>query len=144
MEYSIVQHISKRLVRSEHLNHHGTLYAGKGAEWFVESGFIAASDAISPKNLICKQIDSLSFRRPVRCGEIICYNSRIIYVGKTSIVVYVKVVGKLNNLPCTDIIVDGFAVFVHVDENTKPKNHNITLITSSNEDNDILNRYLKK
>ena len=26
------------LVKSEDLNHHGTLYAGRNAEWFVESG----------------------------------------------------------------------------------------------------------
>ena len=29
------------LVKSEDLNHHGTLYAGRNAEWFVEAGFIA-------------------------------------------------------------------------------------------------------
>ena len=26
-----------RLVKSEDLNHHGTLFAGRGAEWFVEA-----------------------------------------------------------------------------------------------------------
>ena len=31
-----------RLVKSEDLNHHGTLFAGRSAEWFVEAGFIAA------------------------------------------------------------------------------------------------------
>ena len=30
------------LVKSEDLNHHGTLYAGRSAEWFVEAGFIPA------------------------------------------------------------------------------------------------------
>ena len=30
------------LVKGEDLNHHGRLYAGRNAEWFVESGFIAA------------------------------------------------------------------------------------------------------
>jgi hypothetical protein len=29
-----------RLVKSEDLNHHGTLFAGRTAEWFVESGFL--------------------------------------------------------------------------------------------------------
>ena len=34
---------SMRLVKGEDLNHHGTLYAGRTAEWFVEAGFIAAA-----------------------------------------------------------------------------------------------------
>jgi hypothetical protein len=29
-----------RLVKSEDLNHHGTLFAGRSAEWFVESGLL--------------------------------------------------------------------------------------------------------
>jgi acyl-CoA hydrolase len=41
-----------RLVKSEDLNHHGTLYAGRSAEWFVESGFIAAYAFVNPKNII--------------------------------------------------------------------------------------------
>ncbi|NTU75550.1 MAG: acyl-CoA thioesterase, partial [Anaerolineaceae bacterium] len=35
--------VTQHLVKSEDLNHHGTLYAGRTAEWFVESGFIAAA-----------------------------------------------------------------------------------------------------
>jgi len=32
--------VTMRLVKSEDLNHHGTLFAGRTAEWFVESGRI--------------------------------------------------------------------------------------------------------
>ena len=31
------------LVRSEDLNHHGTLFAGQMAKWLVEAGVITAS-----------------------------------------------------------------------------------------------------
>ena len=41
-----------RLIKSEDLNHHGTLFAGRSAEWFVESGFIAASSIINPNTTI--------------------------------------------------------------------------------------------
>ena len=40
------------LVKGEDLNHHRTLYAGRGAEWLVEAGFIAASNLI-PRNMSC-------------------------------------------------------------------------------------------
>ena len=45
-----------RLVKSEDLNHHGTLFAGRSAEWFVEAGFVAASSLLNPKYLICLKI----------------------------------------------------------------------------------------
>jgi acyl-CoA hydrolase len=45
-----------RLVKSEDLNHHGTLFAGRTAEWFVESGFIAAARLINPQNIVCLKI----------------------------------------------------------------------------------------
>ena len=39
---SFIQH----LVKSEDLNHHRTLYAGRTAEWFVETGFVAAANLV--------------------------------------------------------------------------------------------------
>ena len=41
--------VTSRLVKSEDLNHHGTLFAGRTAEWFVESGFIAATSLLNPQ-----------------------------------------------------------------------------------------------
>ncbi|MDP2989667.1 MAG: hypothetical protein Q8O57_03775 [Kiritimatiellota bacterium] len=44
----ITTYVTNHLVKSEDLNHHGTLYAGRTAEWFVESGFIAAASLTHP------------------------------------------------------------------------------------------------
>jgi len=40
------------LVKSEDLNHHGTLFAGRGAEWLVEAGFIAAANLLPPQFIL--------------------------------------------------------------------------------------------
>ena len=48
------------LVKSEDLNHHGTLYAGRCAEWFVESGFIAAATLTRPENIVCLKIHGMT------------------------------------------------------------------------------------
>jgi len=50
-----------RLVKSEDLNHHGTLFAGRTAEWFVESGFIAAASILDPKTIVCLKIHGMYF-----------------------------------------------------------------------------------
>lgn len=120
-----------RLVKSEDLNHHGTLYAGRSAEWFVESGFISASSLINPKHIICLKIHGMCFSSPVKPGESICYTSKIVYTGKSSLVAYVKVarVSKPES-----VIVDGFITFVHVDENTKACPHGIKIEPETEED----------
>ena len=141
MKFTIKQYTTHRLVRSEHLNHHGTLYAGRGAEWFVESGFVAASDILPAHNLICVQIDSLHFKRPVKAGEVICCNSRIIHAGRTSIIAYIRIKGKTDGKSCSDTIVDGYATFVHVDENTRPIPHELELEPSCEEDLMLIEKF---
>jgi acyl-CoA hydrolase len=129
----IIEYPTHRLVKSEDLNHHGTLYAGRSAEWFVESGFISASALINPRNIICLKIHGMCFSSPVRPGESICYTSKIVYAGKSSLVAYVKVA----RVTAPDkVIVDGFITFVHVNDETKGCPHGITI--SPETEGDIL------
>jgi acyl-CoA hydrolase len=123
-----VTNISNHLVKSEDLNHHGTLYAGRSAEWFVESGFIAAARIKSPESIVCLKIHGMTFSRPVHCGEIITYNSKIIYAGRTSLVAYIEVFNR------EDLVVKGFITFIHVDENSNPMEHGITINAVSEVD----------
>jgi len=120
----IKEYPTHRLVKSEDLNHHGTLYAGRSAEWFVESGFVSASSLINPKNIICLKIHGMHFGSPVKPGECICYTSKIVYTGRSSLIAYIRVARVSSP---DDIIVDGFITFVHVDDNTKPRPHGITI-----------------
>lgn len=126
-----------RLVKSEDLNHHGTLYAGRSAEWFVESGFVSASSIVNPKNIICLKIHGMYFSSPVKPGECICYTSKIVYAGKSSLVAYVKV-ARVSTPDA--IIVDGFITFVHVDENTKARPHGIVINPDTEEEKALYKR----
>ena len=139
MKSLIKQYTTYRLIKSEDLNHHGTLFAGRGAEWFVESGFVAASHLLPPQNLICVRIHELNFQQPVRLGEGVCFNSRIVYAGKSSLIAYISV--KKNK--CDDIIVDGFATFVHVDANTNSMPHGIELEPDNEEDIALMGKAIK-
>jgi acyl-CoA hydrolase len=116
-----VTNISNHLVKSEDLNHHGTLYAGRSAEWFVEAGFIAAARLKSPESIVCLKIHGMTFSRPVKCGEIATYNSKIVYAGKTSLVAFIEMYTK------DELVVKGFITFIHVDEKSNPKAHGITI-----------------
>jgi len=119
---------TNHLVKSEDLNHHGTLYAGRSAEWFVEAGFIAASSLKPPESVVCLKIHGMTFTRPVHCGEIATFSSKIIYAGITSMVAYIEMCQKEKH------VLDGFITFIHVDEKSNPAQHGIVITPITNED----------
>jgi acyl-CoA hydrolase len=118
------------LVKSEDLNHHGTLFAGRSAEWFVESGFTAAAAMTRPENIVCLKIHGMSFKRPVRLGEVIRFESKIIFAGRTKLIAYIGMKGKED----ADQIVEGFITFIHVDLEGKPLPHSITVEAGTEEE----------
>ena len=125
--------ITNRLVKSEDLNHHGTLFAGRGCEWIVESGFIAAASLLDPKSIVCVKVHGIHFKIPVKPGEVIRFESMIIYTGRSSLTAYVSVTHK----GALDPIVDGFITFVHVDDDTKSKPHGIVIEPATEEEKHI-------
>ena len=125
---------TNRLVKGEDLNHHGTLYAGRTAEWFVESGFVAAATLTNPENIVCLQIHSMQFTRPVRKGEIASFQSQIVYAGKTSLVAHIHMSSSSGE------ILEGFISFVHVDENGKPLPHGIIIKPETEKETELQQR----
>jgi acyl-CoA hydrolase len=122
------------LVKNEDLNHHGTLYAGRTAEWFVEAGFLAAAILTHPANTVCLQIHGMTFTRPVHRGDITCFSSKVVFTGKSRLVTYIQM--KAN----VQAVVEGFITFIHVDEQGKPKPHGITITPQTPEDLELYER----
>ena len=116
-----------RLVKSEDLNHHGTLFAGRTAEWFVESGFVSAAALINPKHVVCLKIHGMYFTKPVKPGQIVNFTSKIVYTGNTSLVSHIQVTSTDSEEP----IVSGFITFIHVNEATKSTPHNIEILSQN-------------
>lgn len=53
---------TSHLIKSEDLNHHGTLYAGRSTEWLVESAFIAAAATHGdPEEILCLNVHGFVF-----------------------------------------------------------------------------------
>ena len=119
-----------RLVKSEDLNHHQTLFAGRCAEWFVEAGFIACASVLPSGGIVCLQIHGLTFTSPAQSGDIARFTSKIVHTGRTSLKVYVT----LNIQSKTDPVVEGFITFVHVNDEGKSKPHGLTLELVTPED----------
>ena len=119
------EYIVSHLVKSEDLNHHGTLFAGRSSEWLVEAAFIAAaSEHKNPEDVLCVNIHGFVFKKPVKKGCILTLSSRVARVGKTSMTVYVKAVSEIEQQKH----VDGFLTFVCVDSDTAEKKHHGLLL----------------
>ena len=123
-----------RLVKNEDLNHHGTLYAGRSAEWFVEAGFIAAAGLTRPENVVCLKIHGMTFSRPVQAGEIVEFDSRIILAGRSSLHAHVRM------LAMGEFVMEGFITFVHVDHDGRAQPHGISIEPASAEDQALQER----
>ncbi len=113
-----------RLIKSEDLNHHGTLFAGRAAEWFVETCFICGAKITGkPENVVCVKVHGFTFNEPATKGDVLNFEARLAKVGRTSFTVY----GKITKNNSNHILSDGFITFVFVDEKGKAIPHNLTL-----------------
>ena len=126
MEPDII--VAHRLVKNEDLNHHGTLYAGRSAEWFVEAGFIAAASLTRPEDIVCLKIHGMSFMRPVMPGEIVEFQSKVILAGRTYLHTHVLMRAR------GEFVMDGFITFVHVDRDGRSLPHGIVITPVSSAD----------
>jgi acyl-CoA hydrolase len=124
----ISTYTTHHLVKGEDLNHHGTLYAGRAAEWFVEAGFIAAAGLVPPHHIVCLRIHGMQFIHPVRPGEIVHFSSKIVATGKSRLIAFIEM------RACEKEVVKGFITFVNVDSEGHAFPHGITIVPATEED----------
>jgi acyl-CoA hydrolase len=117
-----------KMVKGEDLNHHGTLFAGRTAEWFVESGFIAAASMTKPDNIVCLKIHGMTFTRPINKGDLPVFTSRVVLTGKSRMVVYIEVHNR------GELVIRGFISFVHVDKDGKSLPHGLVFEPRTEEE----------
>lgn len=126
------QYYTTHLVKSEDLNHHGTLFAARTASWFVEAAFAAAAcEHGDPSEIVCRNVHGMSFSSPVQCGDIVRFTARVVHTGSTSLMVHVDVVSELTGKKA----VDGYLTFVTIDhESGRKKAHGIVLDEPADEE----------
>ena len=127
-------HQSSHLVKTEDLNHHGTLFAGRLADWYIEGSFVAAAlEAGNPDQVVCMKIHGLRFNIPARKGDILKINSKVVDAGVTSITVYNRTLSTGTG----KILVEGFVTFVSVDKEGNKMPHNIVLENLDEEERSL-------
>ena len=120
--------VTHHFVKGEDLNHHGTLFAARQAEWFVEAGLMGAATCLPADNIVCVKVHGFDFKRPVPLGSVVEFVSKPVLAGRTSLVVHIQM--SLDG----EYVSSGFITFVNVDENGKKFPHGVTLEATNEED----------
>lgn len=94
----------------------------------MESGFIAAASLTRPECIVCLKVHELTFTRPVQKGEVITFESKVVYAGRSRLVVFVVVHTRTGD------VLRGFITFVHVDAQGRSMPHGLVIAANSSEE----------
>lgn len=114
---------SRKLIKPQDMNAHGTLFGGSVLSWIDEEAAIFVSCQLGRGNLVTKFMSEIDFVSSAKLGDIIEIGMETVSFGKSSITVKCVVRNKFTK----EIIIKiDKIVFVHLGEDGKPTPHNIS------------------
>ena len=114
---------SRKLIKPQDLNAHGTLFGGTVLSWIDEEAAIFVLCQLGKGNIVTKYMSEINFVSSAKLGEVIEIGMETVKFGTTSITVKCEVRTKFTK---NTIITIDEIVFVHVDDSGRPKPHNIS------------------
>jgi acyl-CoA thioesterase YciA len=121
---------SRRWVRPEDLNAHGTLFGGSLLRWIDEEAAIYAIVQLGNSRAVTKFISEINFVSSAEQGDLIEMGLRAVAFGRTSLTMRAEV---RNMLTRRSILTIERIVFVNLDEAGLPVPHGYTEITYSRD-----------
>jgi len=121
---------TRKWVKPEDLNAHGTLFGGRLLSWIDEEAAIYTIVQLGTNGCVTKYMSEINFINSARQGDIIELGIKATHFGNTSITLTCEVRNKISHK--TILTIDKI-VFVSLDENGKPVKHGKTEITYSDE-----------
>lgn len=118
-----MQFYSRKIIKPQDLNNNGTLFGGAILSWIDEEAAIFVACQLGKKNIVTKYMSEINFVHSGELGDVIEIGMETVKFGTTSITVRCEVRTKFSE---KTIITIEKIVFVHVDENGRPKAHGIT------------------
>lgn len=120
--YPEMRFFSRKLIKPEDLNAHGTLFGGSVLAWIDEEAAIYVICQLGKGNIATKFMSEIDFVSSAKLGDIIEIGMQTVAFGRTSITVRCEVRHKFTLQP---IIKIEKIVFVHLDNEGKPTPHGL-------------------
>jgi acyl-CoA hydrolase len=104
------------VVRTEHLNHKGSLFGGQLLRWVDECAYMAAKMQFPQYNLVTRAMAQVEFRKGIHNGTILRFESNLENVGTSSATYKVEVFAYPPYEPGGDLVFETRVTFVAVDD----------------------------
>lgn len=121
-----------QLMHPEHANLLGNVHGGWIMKLVDEAGALACMRH-AQKKVVTVAIDSMTFRQPIRIGDLIVLNAEVTYTGKSSMEVEVQVVAENPVTGEQTHTNTAYLVYVALDDEGRPTNVP-ALITETEEE----------
>jgi acyl-CoA thioesterase YciA len=121
--YPQMRFYSRKIIKPQDLNAHGTLFGGAVLAWVDEEAAIYVYCQLGRGNIVTKFMSEIDFVSSAKLGDVIEIGMETVAFGKSSITVKCEVRHKFTHQV---IIRIDKIVFVHLDENNRPTPHGVT------------------
>ena len=108
------------LVLPNDTNTFGDLMGGKLMYWMDIAAYLSASKHCNAACMTAS-VDNLSFKTPIKLGNVICIEARVTRAFTTSMEVHLKVWNQNMISQSRELSNEAFFTFVSLDEHKKPK-----------------------
>lgn len=114
----VVSHV---LVFPNDANSNGNMFGGRIMEIMDSNASMAATRfALGSHHCVTASVDNVQFRLPVHIGDILRFTSRVVYTGRTSMVIRVDVHRYDRDQASDELCTSAHSVFVAMDGESKP------------------------
>lgn len=103
----------------EHANPGGSVHGGLIMKMVDEAGAIAAMRH-AQRPVVTIAVDSMTFKSPVEVGQLVTMESKVTYVGRTSVEVSVRVLAEDPVKGTVTHTNSAYLVYVALDDNLRP------------------------
>ena len=108
-----------QLMQPEHANLLGNVHGGWIMKLVDEAGALA-SMRHAQRKVVTVAIDSMTFRQPIRIGDLIILNAEVTYTGRTSLEAEVQVLAENPVTGEQTYTNNAYLVYVALDDNGRP------------------------
>ena len=121
---------TRKWVRPEDLNAHGTLFGGSLLRWIDDEAVVYSAIQLGTSKVVTKYISEIDFVGSARLGDIIEIGLVATKFGRTSLTMRAE---ARNIVTGASILTIDELVFIALDENGRPRPHGYTSLTRSRE-----------
>jgi acyl-CoA hydrolase len=104
------------IVRTEHMNHQGSLFGGQMLVWVDESAGMTVMIEFPGMRFVTRGFSQVEFRKPVLNGSILKIVTNRCRVGKTSITYHVEVYARPPDRNENDLVFETEVTYVAIDD----------------------------